>query len=90
VALTREAGKNEKLAKLLANAGISSVEVCVAGSAGGGSGRGAVPCIAHQDGPDLPLLPAALADLGLAYVVVTSPEAAKVFLEGWTKAGGTP
>ncbi|CAM9454270.1 unnamed protein product, partial [Scytosiphon promiscuus] len=75
VALTREAGKNGKLAKLLANAGISSVEV---------------PCIAHQDGPDLPLLPAALADPGLAYVVVTSPEAAKVFLEGWTKAGGTP
>ncbi|CAM9623059.1 unnamed protein product, partial [Hapterophycus canaliculatus] len=75
VALTREAGKNGKLAKLLADAGISSVEV---------------PCIAHQDGPDLRLLPAALADPGLAYVVVTSPEAAKVFLAGWTTAGGTP
>lgn len=46
-----------------------------------------VPCIAHQDGPDLPLLPAALADPGLTYVVVTSPEAAKVFLSGWSKAG---
>ncbi|CAN0195766.1 unnamed protein product [Ectocarpus sp. 12 AP-2014] len=72
VALTREAGKNGKLAKLLTDAGISSVEV---------------PCIAHQDGPDLPLLPAALADPGLAYVVVTSPEAARVFLAGWAKAG---
>ncbi|CAM9412619.1 unnamed protein product [Ectocarpus fasciculatus] len=72
VALTREAGKNGKLEKLLTDAGISSVEV---------------PCIAHQDGPDLPLLPAALADPGLAYVVVTSPEAAKVFLAGWAKAG---
>lgn len=49
-----------------------------------------VPCIAHQDGVDLPLLPAALADPGLAYVVVTSPEAAKVFLAGWTKAGEPP
>lgn len=46
-----------------------------------------VPCIAHQDGPDLPLLPAALADPDLTYVVVTSPEAAKVFLAGWTEAG---
>lgn len=35
-------------------------------------------------------MPAALADPGLTYVVVTSPEAAKVFLAGWTKAGGTP
>lgn len=52
--------------------------------------RQQVPCIAHQDGPDLPLLPAALADPGLAYVVVTSPEAAKVFLAGWTQAGEPP
>lgn len=38
----------------------------------------------------MPLLPIALADPGLAYVVVTSPEAAKVFLAGWTKAGEPP
>lgn len=38
----------------------------------------------------MPLLPAALQDTaGLAYVVITSPEAAKVFLEGW-KAAGSP
>lgn len=52
--------------------------------------RAQIPCIAHEDGPDLPLLPAALQDTaGLAYVVITSPEAAKVFLEGW-KAAGNP
>lgn len=49
-----------------------------------------MPCIAHQDGPDLSLLPAALADPGLAYVVVTSPEAAKVFLAGWKETGEPP
>lgn len=49
-----------------------------------------VPCIAHQDGPDLPLLPTALTDPGLAYVAVTSPEAAKVFLAGWASAGEPP
>lgn len=49
-----------------------------------------IPCIAHEDGPDLPLLPTALQDTpGLAYVVVTSPEAAKVFISGW-KAAGSP
>lgn len=38
VALTREAGKNEKLAKLLTDAGVSSVEVSLGGglSVGGG------------------------------------------------------
>lgn len=46
-----------------------------------------MPCIAHQDGADLPLLPAALRESGLAYVIVTSPEAAKVFLAGWKEAG---
>lgn len=49
-----------------------------------------VPCIAHEDGVDLPLLPAALADPGLTYVAITSPEAAKVFLAGWAKAGEPP
>lgn len=46
-----------------------------------------IPCIRHQDGPDLPLLPTALEDKDLAYVVITSPEAAKVFLSGWNQAG---
>lgn len=49
-----------------------------------------IPCIAHEDGPDLSLLPTALQETpGLAYVVITSPEAAKVFLDGW-KAAGSP
>lgn len=46
-----------------------------------------VPCIAHQDGPDLPMLPIALREKGLSYVIITSPEAAKVFLGGWKGAG---
>ena len=46
-----------------------------------------IPCIRHQDGPDLPLLPTALEDRDLAYVVITSPEAAKVFISGWKGAG---
>ncbi|CAM9204715.1 unnamed protein product [Ascophyllum nodosum] len=72
VALTREAGKNKKLASRLEEAGVSCVEI---------------PCIRHQDGPDLPLLPTALEDRDLAYVVITSPEAAKVFISGWKGAG---
>lgn len=52
--------------------------------------RTQIPCIAHEDGPDLPLLPTALQETpGLAYVVITSPEAAKIFLDGW-KAAGSP
>ncbi|CAM9221774.1 unnamed protein product, partial [Choristocarpus tenellus] len=72
VALTREAGKNIKLAELLQKDGVPSVEV---------------PCIAHADGEDLPKLPLALIEEDLVYVVVTSPEAAKVFLGGWRVAG---
>lgn len=49
-----------------------------------------VPCIAHEDGPDLHLLPDALVDPSLTYIVITSPEAAKVFLSGWGDAGKPP
>ena len=74
VALTRELGKNKKLADLLAVAGVQTVEV---------------PCIAHGVGSDRAALPSALEDCGSrwAYVVVTSPEAAEVLLQGWAEAG---
>lgn len=73
VVLTREDGKNGKLATLLAAEGIQSVEV---------------PCITHGIGVDRPQLPARLHDTAdWSFVVVTSPEAAEVLLEGWAVAG---
>mmetsp|Transcript_32376 Transcript_32376/g.102977 ORF Transcript_32376/g.102977 Transcript_32376/m.102977 type:complete len:337 (+) Transcript_32376:28-1038(+) len=71
VVLTREAGNNEKLIEPLRKLGINSIEV---------------PMIEHGVGKDLPLLPPALKE-GFTYVVVTSPEAARVFLGGWEEAG---
>ncbi|CAM9484237.1 unnamed protein product, partial [Discosporangium mesarthrocarpum] len=75
VALTREAGKNSKLQGLLNEVGVSTLEI---------------PCIAHAEGPDLSELPGALQQECLSYVVITSPEAAKVFLGGWEAAGKPP
>jgi uroporphyrinogen-III synthase len=73
VALTRELGKNGKLAEALRGRGIPSVEL---------------PCIAHAEGADRrSLAPALKEEPGYGYVAITSPEAAKVFLEGWLAAG---
>eukprot|EP00611_Tribonema_gayanum_P006267 TRINITY_DN15563_c0_g1_i1.p1 TRINITY_DN15563_c0_g1~~TRINITY_DN15563_c0_g1_i1.p1 ORF type:complete len:300 (-),score=79.70 TRINITY_DN15563_c0_g1_i1:162-932(-) len=71
VALTREAGNNGKLEALLAAKGIDCVEV---------------PCIAFTDGPDSAQLPQHLASGAYDYVIVTSPESAKVFLQAWDAA----
>jgi uroporphyrinogen-III synthase len=43
-----------------------------------------LPCIAHADGPDLNSLPEKLRDESWDYVVVTSPEAAKVLAQAWS------
>lgn len=65
VALTREDGKNGKLAARLAPWSVTSFEA---------------PCIAHGVGPDRPALLAALSlpVNSWEFVIVTSPEAAKV------------
>jgi uroporphyrinogen-III synthase len=68
VALTREAGANEKLAKLLD--GLDTVEI---------------PCIMFADGEDADKLPGALKSFDI--VVITSPQAASVFIDAWMKAG---
>ncbi|CAM9284059.1 unnamed protein product [Chrysoparadoxa australica] len=72
VALTREAGKNGKLAKLLGQEGIATNEI---------------PCIEHAPGSDLDQLPQVLQSQEFTFVAITSPEAATVFLGGWEKAG---
>eukprot|EP00270_Netrium_digitus_P001003 TRINITY_DN11119_c0_g1_i1.p1 TRINITY_DN11119_c0_g1~~TRINITY_DN11119_c0_g1_i1.p1 ORF type:complete len:366 (+),score=63.81 TRINITY_DN11119_c0_g1_i1:76-1098(+) len=74
VVLTRERGKNEKLRNALAAEGVLSLEL---------------PLIEHREGPDAAELPATLSDKQkhFDWVVVTSPEAAHVFLEGWRAAG---
>ena len=75
VALTREEGKNEKLKKALEEAGFfETVEL---------------PCIAHADGPDLPTLSERLQE-SWDYVIVTSPEAAKVVASAWNAVANNP
>lgn len=74
VVVTREKGKNDKLMSVLRTHGISSLEL---------------PLIEHKEGPDLEKLPTCIRELTFEWIVVTSPEAASVFLEGW-KAAGSP
>lgn len=68
IALTREVGGNDKLAKLLD--GYSVYEI---------------PCIMFASGDDSAKLPQAMSDHDV--IVITSPQAAKVFLESWIIAG---
>ena len=73
VVLTREDGKNGDMMKRLVARGVECVEM---------------PLIETSVGPDRDALPAALNDpSGWTWVCITSPEAAKVFLEGWREAG---
>ena len=94
VVLTREAGKNGKLAAALAQRGLSTLEL---------------PLVQTAEGPDAGKLPgfisaaaAAEAEGGAAaasggndtkstyeWIIVTSPESASVFVGGW-KAAGSP
>ena len=73
VVLTREEGKNGDMCSRLTARGIDCLEM---------------PLIETVNGADRDALPAALNDPeGWTWVCITSPEAAKVFLEGWTEAG---
>ncbi|KAK1263053.1 hypothetical protein QJS04_geneDACA017451 [Acorus gramineus] len=74
VVVTRERGKNAKLIKALAKHDINCLEV---------------PLIKHSEGPDLNKLSTVLTDTKFDWIVITSPEAALVFLTAW-KAAGTP
>lgn len=73
VVLTREDGKNGDMMARLVARGVECVEL---------------PLIETTEGPDRAALPAALKDPeGWTWVCITSPEAAKVFLEAWREAG---
>ena len=73
VVLTREDGKNGDMMKRLTARGVECVEM---------------PLIETTVGADRAALPAALNDPeGWTWVCITSPEAAKVFLEAWREAG---
>jgi uroporphyrinogen-III synthase len=68
IALTREDGANDKLAKLLE--GLEVYEI---------------PCIMFDTGEDASKLPNAIASHDL--ILITSPQAAKTFLEAWKITG---
>ena len=70
--LTREQGKNGQLMRALQQRGISVLEM---------------PLVETMPGPDRDSLPEVLRQGGIDWVVITSPEAAAVFLRGWESAG---
>ncbi len=72
VVLTRERGKNGQLMQALQQRGISVLEM---------------PLVETTPGPDRDGLPEALQHGANDWVVITSPEAAAVFLRGWESAG---
>ena len=73
VALTRDDGANNKLAKLIGDSSSSGCEVIE------------LPCIMFADGEDSSKLPNALTASDI--IVITSPQAASVFLSAWETAG---
>ncbi|KAG6542884.1 hypothetical protein Mapa_015788 [Marchantia paleacea] len=72
VVVTREQGKNGKLMNALSARGINCLEL---------------PLIEHKEGADYPKLAQTLRETEFEWIVVTSPEAATVFLSGWRAAG---
>ncbi|KAL3340504.1 hypothetical protein AABB24_028908, partial [Solanum stoloniferum] len=74
VVVTRERGKNGKLINALVRHGIDSLEL---------------PLIQHMHLPDLEKLTSLLSEATFDWIIITSPEAGKVFLDAW-KAAGTP
>lgn len=73
VVLTREAGKNGRLRKALEAAGLACLEM---------------PLLETAPGPDRPaLVDAVRQPAAYDWVCLTSPEAAKVFVEAWRAAG---
>eukprot|EP00472_Partenskyella_glossopodia_P002160 CAMPEP_0197526758 /NCGR_PEP_ID=MMETSP1318-20131121/19247_1 /TAXON_ID=552666 /ORGANISM="Partenskyella glossopodia, Strain RCC365" /LENGTH=273 /DNA_ID=CAMNT_0043081079 /DNA_START=38 /DNA_END=859 /DNA_ORIENTATION=+ len=75
VLLTREKGKNEKLRKRLEERGVRVVEL---------------PCIMAQELGGAKELPKLLKDEEWEWVVVTSPEGAKIIAQAWSSAGSPP
>lgn len=71
IALTREDGKNLKLMQALTNEFGSSIQMHE------------LPCIEHADGKDYDRLPEALESREWEYIIVTSPEAARVLGSAW-------
>ncbi|CAF2049289.1 hypothetical protein HID58_035971 [Brassica napus] len=71
VVVTRESGKNKQIIKALEKRGISSLEL---------------PLIQHARGPDFDRLPSLLTDKSFDWIIITSPQAASVFLEAWKAA----
>ncbi len=72
VVLTREKGKNDKVRDMLDKRGIETLEL---------------PMVETAPGPDADRLPAVLKSAAFDWVAITSPEAARVFVEGWRVAG---
>ncbi|CAI9267009.1 unnamed protein product [Lactuca saligna] len=72
VVVTRERGKNDKLMKALAPHGINCLEL---------------PLIQHKHLPDLDRVSALLNETTFDWIIITSPEAALVFLDAWKGAG---
>ncbi|CAL5006436.1 unnamed protein product [Urochloa decumbens] len=72
VVVTRERGKSAKLIAALEKHNIQSLEL---------------PLIEHVDGPDTDRLPDVLRNDKFDWIIITSPEAAAVFLKGWMAAG---
>ncbi|KAJ0246368.1 Uroporphyrinogen-III synthase [Hirschfeldia incana] len=71
VVVTRESGKNKQIIKALEKRGISSLEL---------------PLIQHARGPDFDRLSSVLTDKSFDWIIITSPEAASVFLQAWKAA----
>lgn len=79
VALTREDGKNDKMVKALNERdGLSDIKAVE------------VPCIAHADGPDMGILADRLKENCWDYVIITSPEAARVAASVWSVVQDKP
>jgi|EP00900_Chrysochromulina_parva_P014800 uroporphyrinogen-III synthase len=75
VFLTREEGKNEKLGALLAERGVPTEEL---------------PCIACERLAGYTALREALVANAHDWIVITSPEAASVFVDAWRESGSPP
>jgi uroporphyrinogen-III synthase len=72
VLLTREAGKNNMLMKKLQHKHVPFYEL---------------PLVQSVAGPDQSALAAVLRSEEFAWVVLTSPEASKIFIQEWLAAG---
>jgi uroporphyrinogen-III synthase len=71
--MTREEGKNAKLQREISRDGRLSDQVTLV----------ELPCIAHASGPDYDRLASTIQSKPWDYIVVTSPEAAKVLASAW-------